>query len=100
MAGVYTGTVDVGEDRFAAELTVQQRGHRLEGELASRALRASGSGEIEGEGFRLELGYGDECRGVLVLSGRQTSDGRLIGSALARDCTGRASGSFTFDPGG
>ena len=98
VAGSYTGTLDIGTDRLQGRLHLEQRGHRLTGQLSASGVDARGSGEIEGAGFVLRLDYRTECRGTLTLSGRSTENGHLVGSVRAEDCTGRVTGSFTFRP--
>lgn len=99
IAGIYSGMVDIGTDEVRGTLVLEQRGRRLEGSLEMPGVAAAGRGEIEGAGFVLELDYGDDCEGVITLSGRSADGQQLIGSLQAEDCTGRIAGSFTFRRG-
>ncbi len=95
--GTYGGHLNIDGGEVPASLTLIREGSgKLLGflELPSE-LEAQGEGEVSGRSFRLELSYGGECPGRMVLVGRWEPGAEILtGVVRASDCTGKAEGSF------
>ena len=87
---------------MAVNLSLSRRGDReLLGILVTpEGIRAEGEGSLRGREIRLELHYGGDCPGTMVLVGEwnQESNG-IQGVVRASDCTGQAEGAFQLFPG-
>jgi hypothetical protein len=90
-----------GEVPAALELIPMGR-QDLRGVLqAVSGLVAEGTGRRAGRSFSLELVYGGECPGRMILDGEWAAENAsLVGVVQANDCTGAAKGTFQFSAGG
>ena len=98
LTGTYSGILRLEGEEIPATLRVTQDAGRVEVALsAAVGLDAKGQGRLEGTVFRVELGYGEDCRGTLKLAGQALDQGqRLVGIVEVEDCTGPAEGSFSL----
>lgn len=95
----YRGSVFLEGEEIAVDLTLSRRGSVATGALSSpMGLSAAGNGTIEGGHVRLDLAYGDECPGRLLLDGQLLADGPIQGSVRAVDCTGAVTGRLDLTP--
>jgi hypothetical protein len=89
--------MDGGE--LTAALQLIRDGRRdLRGILqAVSGLVAEGKGDLSGREFQLELVYGGQCPGRMLLVGEWDPDtDSVFGVVRASDCTGPAEGTFRF----
>jgi hypothetical protein len=98
LSGRYEGVLRLEGDDIDGGLTIEQDGGRVNATLATEVgIAAEGRGTLEGTVLRIELDYGAECEGTLKLAGQALEGGtRLAGTVEAEDCTGPATGSFSF----
>jgi hypothetical protein len=99
LAGSWAGVWEIEGQRIEGTLVLRQEGTDLRATFASRALGgdAVGSGSLEDRRVQLELKYNIACPGTARLSGDVLGEAdRLDGALVATDCTGRATGSFSF----
>jgi hypothetical protein len=89
--------IDGGELTAALEL-VPEGGRSVRAGLeTSSGLVADGEGRVRGRNLRLELAYGGDCPGQMVLDGTWDRDNlRYEGRLDAEDCTGESTGTFRF----
>jgi hypothetical protein len=96
---VYQGVLSIdGGDVPAALELIREGGRDVRGALqTSSGLMADGTGRIRGETLRLELTYGGDCPGRMLLEGEwDQSLGTFEGVLDASDCTGQSEGTFRF----
>ena len=98
LSGQYEGVLRLEGDDIDGRLTINQDGGRVNAMLSTEVgIAAEGRGTLEGTVLRIELDYGSECEGTLKLAGQAIQGGtRLAGTVEAEDCTGPATGSFSF----
>ena len=87
-----------GESMQAHLLLLQEAGGGFSGILEGPVdFRAEGRGTVSGREVRLELSYGGECPGTMVLIGDWVPDSDTFsGIVRANDCTGPGQGTFRF----
>lgn len=100
MQGTWTGGFEIQSQRVEGSLAIEQDGARLEAAFTSPAagIVAEGRGEVTpgGEAW-IVFSYDLECPGTARVEGRLDDERSLFSGAMeARDCTGVASGTFTF----
>ena len=99
---VYHGSLELEGGRVQAGLEIGIRGPRdVWGALeTTTGLRADGGGRLRGSNLRLQLAYGGDCPGTMVLDGEWDQQAGLYqGTVEASDCTGAASGTFLLSAG-
>jgi hypothetical protein len=99
VAGSWAGAWEIEGRRLEGTLLVRQEGTDLRATFTSRALggEAVGSGKLDDRRVQLDLSYNVACPGTARLSGDVLGEGALLDGALtASDCTGRATGTFSF----
>ncbi|MFC1575798.1 hypothetical protein ACFL5A_04060 [Gemmatimonadota bacterium] len=100
--GMYSGSFQIEGGETAVNLNLTRRGDRdLLGVLVTPdGIRAEGAGSLRGQEIRLELRYGGDCPGTMVLVGEWNQETNGIqGVVRASDCTGQAEGTFQLIPG-
>ena len=100
LAGSWSGSLEVEGQRIPGTLVLRQTADRLEATFSASALgdETTGAGEIgEGGTLRIELRYRTQCPGTIELTGAILDQAsRIAGTLTATDCTGPATGAFTF----
>jgi hypothetical protein len=98
---VYQGSLTMDGGSISGGLEIIRSGGRVRGALQTTSgLVADGQGQSRGRILTLELSYGGDCPGVMVLEGEWDEDAeRFQGTVTAVDCTGTASGTFSFASG-
>jgi hypothetical protein len=99
VAGSWAGRWEIEGQRIEGTLVLRQEGTDLRATFASPSLGgdAVGSGSLEDRRVQLELKYNVACPGTAQLSGDLVGEGtQLDGALVATDCTGRATGTFSF----
>ena len=99
LAGGWIGSWTVEGQRIDGTLSLRQNGAALSATFSSKGLGgdAVGTGKVDAQGrVSLELKYRTSCQGTAKLSGALDSGGQLGGAIAATDCTGKASGTFSF----
>jgi hypothetical protein len=99
LAGAWTGSWTVEGQRLDGTLSLRQNGTGLNATFTSKGLGgdAIGTGKVDGQGrLSLELKYRTTCAGTAKLTGALNQGGQLGGAVAATDCTGKASGTFSF----
>ena len=99
---VYQGRLSMEGGDVPAALELVREGRRdVKGALqAASGLLADGTGRLDGSTLRIELTYGGECPGRMLLVGDWDRDeGTYEGTVQASDCTGRSEGVFRFSIG-
>jgi hypothetical protein len=99
VAGSWAGVWEIEGQRIEGTLVLRQEGTDLRATFASPSLGgdAVGSGSLEDRRVQLELKYNVACPGTAQLSGDLLGEGTLLdGALIATDCTGRATGTFSF----
>ena len=100
LAGSWAGMWEIEGQRIQGTLVLRQNGADLQATFASPALGgdAAGAGNLDADGqVELELSYNVACPGTARLTGEVLDRaGRLSGTLVATDCTGRANGTFAF----
>jgi len=96
---IYQGVLilDGGEMTAALELVPGGGRSVRAGPQTSSGLVADGEGRVSGGRLRLELFYGGDCPGHMVLEGTWDREApRYEGRLDAEDCTGGSTGTFRF----
>jgi hypothetical protein len=100
VAGAWAGFWEIEGQRIQGTLTLRQDRGDLQATFASSALGsgAAGTGRVAADGsIALDLRYNIECPGTAQLDGDlMDRGGRLDGTLVATDCTGKANGTFSF----
>lgn len=97
--GVYQGVVEMEGGEIPSALQVLPvSGREVKGILQlPGGIVAEGTGTLVGNELRLEMAYGGQCPGRIVLVGNWTvQTDTLSGVIEASDCTGKAEGVFRF----
>lgn len=92
--------MDGGNIPAALEI-IKEGGRSVRGSLQTDlGILAEGTGEIRGRTLRLDLSYGGECPGRMLLEGQwDQSEMVYEGTVDASDCTGKGRGTFRFSRG-
>ena len=99
---LYQGAIMMDGGDIPAALEIVREGRRgLWGAMQTTSgIEAEGGGSLRGRSFHLELSYGGECPGRMVLDGEWDPDtSSIAGTIEASDCTGAANGTFRFSSG-
>lgn len=96
---VYQGFIEIDGGNLPAALEIIHGGGReVRGAFqATSGLMAEGEGRLRGQTLTLELVYGGNCPGRMLLEGEWDQEsGTYEGGVEASDCTGTGQGSFRF----
>jgi hypothetical protein len=98
---VYQGSLSLDGGDLPAALEIIRNGGTVRGALQTTSgLVADGQGRLRGNRLTFELSYSGNCPGTMFLEGEWDEDGRTYrGTLTALDCTGKASGTFSFAGG-
>ena len=95
---VYQGSLILDGGSIPGGLEIIRSGGRVRGALQTTSgLVADGQGRLRGRTLTLDLSYGGDCPGVMALEGEwDEGAGTFQGTVTAVDCTGTATGTFSF----
>ena len=98
---VYQGSLILDGGDIPGAIELIKTGGRVRVALQTASgLEADGEGRRRGRNLTVQLTYGGDCPGTMSLAGEWDEEAMTFqGTVTAADCTGPASGTFSFSGG-